>query len=448
MKYLLLFLCILVCQALPAQVIHTIAGNGTGDDGIPATDSRLYNPNGFCVDKFGNFYFSQNLGHKVRKIDTHGIITTFAGTGGAGFGGDGGAATDAHLNQPLGITVDSLGNLFIADTRNNRIRRVDRLTGIITSVVGDSLPGYTGDGGLATAAKINSPTCVAFDNLGNLFVGDNINNRIRKINNAGIISTFAGNGRLGVAGDNGPAILAEITPFSMVFDKSNNLYVSEEGYGLNKIRKIDVDGIITSIAGDSTAYLYNGDGIPATNAKLDPYYIIFDDLGNLLVTDVINNRIRKIDTLGFISTIAGNGIMGYTGDGGIATLAELDRPSGIALDRCGNLYIGQVAYFPAIRKVIYDSLCDPYTSGNLEITPVFSNTISIYPIPVTNSCTIKVPTTIASISLENSTGQTLFTQNYNTTTAEIDMSSYPAGMYIVKVRDKEGGVVVKKIVKE
>ena len=351
MKHLL-FILLFVPVSVNAQIITTIAGGGTGGDGVPATAASIYDPNGLAFDAYGNLYFADNLGSLVRKIDTSGIITTIAGTGTTGFSGDGGPSTAAQIDQPPGITVDAIGNLYIADAQNNRIRKVTVATGVISTVVGNGTAGFSGDGGLATAAALNRPSDVCFDNLGNLYIADNVNSRVRKVNTLGVITTFAGNGLLGSTGDGGPATAAECTPYSICIDHSGNLLIAEEGVGLGTIRKVDTSGIITTIAGSTSGYTYNGDGIPATSATLDPSYIAFNKIGELLISDTYNNRIRKIDSAGIIHTVAGNGTNGYTGDAGMATSAEISEPSGIAFDVCGNLYVGQVTT-PRIRKVTY-----------------------------------------------------------------------------------------------
>ena len=451
MRKLFLIVLFFLPFALKAQILTTIAGNGSSGDGLPASAASINDPNGLVVDKYGNLYFSENLSHKVRKIDTSGIITTIAGTGAAGFNGDGGLATAAKLNEPCGITVDTLGNVFIADGQNYRVRKVTVATGIITTVVGNSTLGFAGDGGPASAATISSPSGVCFDHLGNLYIADYNNSRIRKINTSGTITTVAGNGMLGSIGDGGPATAAKISAYSVCTDKHNNLYIAEWGTPGETVRKVDMYGIISTITGDTTTGLYNGDGIPATSATLDPNYLVFDDSGKLYISDFYNNRIRMIDTFGIIHTIAGNGIGGFTGDGGEADLAEIHSPSGIAIDACGNLYLGQVNT-PRIRKVSFNPTCYPYShhfdSTSLAIKTMINNEVHIYPNPVYSEITIKVNNKIDQITITNLIGQTVYSQACDLEKAEVNIAGLPEGVYIVKVTDNEGNVTTNKIIKE
>ena len=275
------------------------------------------------------------------------IITTMVGNGRYGYSGDGGAATAAGLYEPTGVAVDTAGNLYIADQFNNRVRKMDR-SGIITTIAGTSISGYNGDGIAATDAELNTPTDVAVDNFGNIYIVDEVNERIRKVNSAGIISTVAGNGYGspgpgGFSGDGGLAIDAELyAPFGIAVDVRGNLFIADEGN--NRIRKVNTSGIISTIAGNGYGAAwsgsYSGDGGPATAAELfDPGGVAVDGSGNIYIADVANRRIRKVDTDGIITTFAGTGISGYSGDGGMATLAELVTPTGITVDKKGNLYI-------------------------------------------------------------------------------------------------------------
>lgn len=326
--------------ALTPGTISTVAGNGTpgySGNGGPAISAGM-SPDGITFDSAGNLYLAGN--NAIRKIAANtSVITTVAGNGTPGYTGDGGPATSAELQSNF-ITVDAAGNLYIGDTGNNAIRRVAANTGIITTVAGTGTQGFSGDGGPATSAELNLPGNIAFDNMGNLYFPDTANNRIRKVQaTTGIIITVAGNGTQGYSGDNGPATSAELTaPVSIAIDSKNNLYISDTGN--NVIRKVTVTGVITTVAGNG-APGYSGDGGPATSAKLhSPAALALDSANNLYISDENNNRIRAVtaDT-GIITTVAGNGTLGYSGDGGSATSAELDSPYGLVLDGTGNLYI-------------------------------------------------------------------------------------------------------------
>jgi hypothetical protein len=329
--------------ALTPGIVSTIAGNGTAGysgDGGAATSAELNAPNSIVVDNAGNVYICDWLNNVVRKISaTTGIITTVAGNGIAGYTGDGGPATSAELNWPQGIAIDSAGNLYIAEYRNHVIRKVNTATGIITTYAGNPSGGFSGDGGPAASAKLTQPVSVSFDNAGNLYIGDDGNIRIRKVAaGSGIITTIAGNGTRGFSGDGGPATSAELNnPYRVVSDSKGNLYFPDASN--NRIRKIDTTGIITTYAGTGTAG-YSGDGGPATSAELNtPISLAIDPADNIYVSDNSNSRLRKIDAAtGIITTIAGNGGSGFSGDGGAATSAQLG-PGGPAFDIASGLYV-------------------------------------------------------------------------------------------------------------
>lgn len=276
------------------------------------------------------------------------IINTLAGNGFVGFNGDGFTAPAATLNGPLGVAVDATGNVYIEDFYNSRIRKVNNLK-VITTVVGTGLPGNTGNGSVATNANI-VPHGVAVDKKGNIYVSDALYSIVRKVNNLGIISTYAGTNIAGHMGDGGAATSARLyKPYGMTVDSKGNLYVADAGS--NVIRKIDSLGKIWTVAGTDTASGYTGDGGAATSAKLDsPYSVAVDKIGNLYIADYKNNVIRMIDTAKNISTFAGLGTHGYSGDGGPATSAEFNNATGVAVDTFGNVYIAD-ADNHVIRKV-------------------------------------------------------------------------------------------------
>lgn len=343
-----IFFAICVSLALSFQavaqsgIISTFAGNGAAaswGDGGAATVASINHPIGIARDGSGNIYVAENQGHRIRKITPSGIISTVAGTGTAGYSGDGGPATSAKLFEPYWVDVDNSGNLYIADAFNNRIRKVSP-SGIITTIAGTGVGSYTGDGGAATAATLYTPTCVRVDNAGNVFFTDNSNNAIRKISTTGIITTVAGNGTLGFSGDGGPATLARLhNPSSVWPDAVGNLYISDAQN--NRIRKVNTSGIITTIAGTGGTS-FAGDGGPATAAQLQvPQEAIMNAAGDLYIADNWHHRVRKVSPSGIITTVAGT-TMGFSGDGGPATAAKLNYVNGICFGTSGTIYIADV----------------------------------------------------------------------------------------------------------
>jgi sugar lactone lactonase YvrE len=375
--------------AFTPGTITTVAGDGYNicvgqsncggysGDGGQATSAELSWPTGVALDGAGNLYIADLQNNRVREVNAAtGIITTIAGTGTGGFSGDNGPATSAELNAPNRLVIDGAGNLFISDFNNNRIRRVDAATGIITTFAGNGPVGHPvpsgffgGDGGPAASAELCGPAGMAFDSAGNLYIADSGNVRLRKVDAAtGIITTVAGNGFNpgcpafgvwgGFGGDGGPATSAELSLVSGVaFDNAGNMYLADTQN--SRIRRVDAaTGIITTISGNGS-WAYNGDGIPAANAELNqPLAVQVDSAGNLYIDDNSNNRMRKVDAItGIITTVAGNGYGemtnwggGYTGDGGPATSAEMANPNALILDGVGNMYIADTRN-NVIRKV-------------------------------------------------------------------------------------------------
>ena len=317
----------------------------------------MHYPSGIATDRLGNLYISE-VYNRVRKVSAaSGVITTIAGDGQFGFSGDGGPASSATLNEPFGLAVDAYGNLFIADSGNNRIRKLAS-NGVITTVAGTGSGGgvttFAGDGGPAVSAYLNEPSGVAVDASGNLFIADSGvnggNNRIRKVSVSGVITTIAGNGSYRYSGDGGPATAAQLQyPVGVAVDSSGNLFIAD--YFNSRIRRVSPNGLIDTVAGNGR-YDFSGDGGRATAASLRyPQSVAVDQAGNLFVADLITNRIRMVSvSSGIITTVAGNGNYGYSGDGGRATSASLNYPAGIAVDASGNLFIADQANH-AIRKV-------------------------------------------------------------------------------------------------
>lgn len=340
MKSLLstLFLSASVCAQ--AQHINTLAGNGTAGfsgDNTPATSASMNSPYGVAADVVGNIYFADRFNHRVRKINTLGIITTIAGTGTAGYNGDNMPATDALLNDPNGIAVDVGGNIYVTDRANNRVRKIT-IGGTISTVAGSGSTVFNGDGIPATNASIISPRGVAVDAIGNIYIADQGYNRVRKVDPAGIISTIAGIGVSGFSGDNGPATAARLAgPYSIAIDGMGNVFIADVDNG--RIRRISPTGIIKTVAGTGTAS-YNGDNIPATAAHLfEPIAITVNTAGDLFIADAWNNRVRKVTPAGIITTVAGTGVAGFFGDGGNAVLAQFTNIYGIAITSTGNLVV-------------------------------------------------------------------------------------------------------------
>ena len=342
------------------SIITTVAGNGTAGysgDGGAATAASLKIPAAVAVDGSGNVYVADAFNSRIRKVSAAGIISTIAGTGIAGFSGDGGAATSANLYFPAGIAVDDSGNVYIADRGNAVIRKVSA-AGIITTIAGQ---GFGGDGGLATAAWLSRPHGLAIDGSGNIYIADDIDNRIRKISTSGIITTVAGIGSAGYSGDGSEATAAELNgPTGVTLDLGGNLYIADSWNYC--IRKVSTSGIITTIAGTGISG-YSGDGSAATMAQFTrPYGVAVDFSGNLYVADSGVASIRKIDLSGTITSFAGNGSRGYSGDGGAATAAQIIGAWGVAVDGSGNLYISD-GDNKRIRKVSANTLLGSITGS-------------------------------------------------------------------------------------
>lgn len=482
-----------------AQIIGRVAGTGTNGytgDGVSATTSGLNNPGKAVVDAAGNVYIADKANSLIRKVNTSGIISTIAGTvGSIGFNGDGAAATAAILNNPVSVGLDASGNnLYIADFGNNRIRKVNFSTGIITTVAG-STSGFGGDGGAATAANLTQPTDVALDASGNIYICDYGNHHIRKVNPAGIISSIAGTSG-GFAGDGGAATAAQLyAPNGICLDGFGNVFIAD--LGNQRVRKVDAAGIITTIAGSIAGFA--GDGGAATAAQLnDPSFVTTDIAGNVFISDMGNNRVRRASTDGLIHTIAGTGAVGFSGDGGAATAANISSPTGLAFDANNNLYITSqpvgivrkvnVATIPITGSAtvcVTDTTtisgivpCGVWTSSNPAVATVGSSsgivtgvaagtaTISynmglgsgsqaitasicpslnvtttlitepnIFPNPSNGSFKIELPGNLKStITVFNILGNVVATQSVeNTSPVNFDLGSVAAGSYIVKI---------------
>jgi sugar lactone lactonase YvrE len=327
--------------------------------------ANLSEPYSVAVDASGNLYIAEKSNNDIRKVTANGIISTLVGNGNPVYGGDGGAAVSSSLKAPTAVALDKIGNLYIADYGNNRVRKVD-INGIITTIAGNGTAAYAGDGGLATAASINGPISLAIDATGNIYIAEYNTSVIRMVNNKGIITTVAGSGSWGDGGDGGLATAAQLFwPSGVAIDVSGNLYIADTRYGY--IRKVNTNGIISRVVGKSIDYTFgngNGDGGLATSANIyGATGITVDVAGNLFIADSRNNRIRIVGKNGIINTIAGNG---GNPDGYAAVLAGVSSPNSTTIDLLGNLYIADVGN-NRVRKI-----------ANVAFVPTTSPTISSF----------------------------------------------------------------------
>ncbi len=346
-------------------IITTVAGTGvpgySGDNGT-ATAAQLRGPVALAVSGDGTVYIADYLNNRVRAINSSGIIRTVAGTGTSGYSGDGGAAASAQFSGPSGLSLDANGNLYIADSGNHRVRRISA-GGIVSTVAGNGTQGFAGDGGLATSANLDTPAGVLADAAGNIYVADSGNNRIRAVGSDGMIRTIAGSNPSEYEAM--PATLLTLNaPSGVAVDSSGSIYVAD--WYNHRIRKVTVDGLVRTIAGNGTAG-YSGDGGDAKQAQLNyPFAVAVDSSGNVYISDQGNNRVRRVGTDGVIRTVAGNGTSTFSGDGGQATNASLSTPAGIAVDASGNLYIADYNN-TRVRKV---------SSGGI-ITTIANNLVPV-----------------------------------------------------------------------
>jgi uncharacterized protein (TIGR03437 family) len=342
-----------VCACSPAiaqtQIINTVAGSGaTGTfsnahfsgDGGPATSALLNQPASIFLDASGNLFIADTANSRIRKVSPTGTITTVAGNGCCNYSGDGGQATSAAMDLPQGVAVDSSGNIYIADTGNSVIRKVSA-GGVISTIAGKfGFMGEYGDGGPANQSVLWSPMGVGVDAAGDLYIADTVNNVIREVSaGSGNISVVAGNQTQGFAGDGGTATSAELyLPTGVFVDSSGNLFIADRGN--NRIRKVSTSGTITTVAGNGSAGS-TGDGGPATAAELyQPTNVAVDAAGDIFIAATKNNKIREVSAgSGIITTVAGDGAMGFYGDGGTATNALLNQPQGVAVDSSGDIFL-------------------------------------------------------------------------------------------------------------
>ncbi len=449
----LLFLLLFLPIVTEGQIITTVAGSslfsGLGDGG-PATAAHI-EPYGCVADKDGNLFITEYEAHRIRKVNTAGIITTIAGTGVGGYNGDGIPATEAQLDYPQDIAVDVNGNIYFADEGNKRVRRIDAATQIITTIAGNGELdcNYFINGATATSSCIGDIRGMCIDRAGNVFIANWA--EVDKIDPSGIINVIAGTDGIGSGSfpfsTPVPAISASLSGIKdITVDNSDNLYIkldylpyrAQNGYAA--IVRVDTAGVLSQYAG--TGYDgYSGDGGMATDAKIEfvTSGLTTDTKGNLyFCTD---DEVRKVDNAGIICTVAGNGTAGFSGDGSPATAAQLNFTTGITTDSSGNLFI--VDYMSdRIRKVTQPSCGYIHTAG---ITATESNKrFSIYPNPVKTDLTINAPYPIFSISIINIVGQLVVCRQCNTSKVQVDVSALSAGVYLVRVN----GLEVRRFVKQ
>jgi DNA-binding beta-propeller fold protein YncE len=344
----------------PAGIITTAAGGELGDD-TPSRDVALYGPHGVALAPDGTLYIAESGCDRVRRLDRIGVVATLAGNGVRASSGDGGPAADAGLNLPRGVVVGPDGSVYIAESGGHRVRRVDAV-GIISTVAGDGEAGYGGDGGPAVEARLNCPRGVAAAADGSIYIADTENHRIRKVGADGIITTVAGNGTPGYSGDTLPGRGGEPMPATMAsFNRPHGVAVGPDGSvyiadtGNNRIRRLHPAGFITAVGSDVVDHRF---GLRAPDAGLNlPVAVAVSPDGSLYIADTGNHRVRKIDAAGAMITVAGDGIWGYRGDGGPAATAGLWYPRGVAVAADGTLYIGDDCN-DRVRRVRWRP-CDP-----------------------------------------------------------------------------------------
>ncbi len=434
-----------------AQIIRTYAGSGFGAGGAggysgdhgPANMAQLNKCTGVAFDGAGNVYIADRDNNVVRKVNTLGIITTFAGTDTPGYSGNGNAAVLARLNHPCSVASDAAGNVYISDNGNNVIRIVST-AGIINTYAGNDTAGYSGDSGPANYASLNNPLGIAVDGTGNLYIADAGNHVVRKVDGAGIISTIAGNGTYGYSGDNGPAVEAQLSnPVDVAVDPYGDVFIAD--INNNVVRELlDSTGDIVTFAGNGTAG-HAGDGGDATNAQLFfPSSVSVDNGGSVYITDQGNNTVRRVDSLGNISVFAGVPLTnGYSGDNGDPTLAHLNSPSDVTADGWGRIYIADYGN-NVIRLVTYD--------GVAGVLPVASKTgVNVYPNPSNGQFVLEVPQTgsNAAISVVDVLGRVVATRNTEETktrAAMISFSGIADGCYVVKVNSGTNNYFLQVVV--
>jgi trimeric autotransporter adhesin len=436
-----------------AQNITTIVGGGFSGlgDGGQATSAQLNNPHGIGFDPLGNIYVADGNAQRIRKITVStGIITTAVGTGVSGYNGNGIAATSAQIYSPWGLTLDAVGNIYFCDLMNNRIRKVTASTGIISNIAGRPASGmfatnsgYNGDGIPADSAKLYQPMGLAIDAVGNVYIADLYNNRIRKVTvSTGIISTIAGTGGNTFNGDGIAATSADVFgPTAVAVDAVGNVYIADNGN--DRIRKIDIStGKISTICGNG-GMGFSGDGGPASQAQIRPYGMCIDVLGNLYITDSQNSRVRKITaSTGIISTIAGTGANGYSGDGGPATQAQIVSTSGVAVDAAGNVYLSDSGN-NRVRKISASTV-------GVESFADVTIGLSVFPNPFNASTVISFDNeqTNITVFVKDMQGKLLKQELFSGKEFSLSKSGLSAGVYVLEISKAGKPIANNKIVVE
>ncbi len=435
MKWLLIPLLFLPIFS-KAQIITTIAGNGVlGNTGYggPANVASIGYVGGVAVDSNNNLYFSSSdlvTFSVVLKVSAAGVLSRFAGNDTAGFSGDGGPATAAKVHFPLDIAIDKKANVYISDLyANHRIRKVDS-AGTITTFAGNGSDTLTGDGGPATAAGLGQGNGICFDAAGNLYVA--AGSKIRRIDTAGIITTFAGTGVQGYSGDGGPASAAQFfKPSKITIDRHGNMYIADEFN--NRIRKIDVAGIITTVAGNG-ATGFSGEGVQATVAQCEhPVGVCIDECDNLYISTYNSHRIRIVNGSGMIKTFAGTGAAGYSGDGGPPTAARLFHPNFLCINKNGDIYLGDPHNY-RVRYVQMDG-CKNTTETSATLPSHYVTDIN--PNPCSQFLTISSFDQIKSVTISNLAGQVVMNNKFFTPKLTLGVQDLPNGIYIIRINDTE-----------
>ncbi|MBX2905225.1 MAG: T9SS type A sorting domain-containing protein [Taibaiella sp.] len=436
---LLLFSLFFFSPAFAQYAISTVAGTGIGGfsgDGGAATLAQVEYPQGVCLDKDGNVYIADSYGCRIRKIDkVTGIITSVAGNGVGPNAGNNVPATDATLALPISVYIDKEDNLYISC--RYCVRKVNLPTGIISTVAGSfSSGGYTGDGGNATASMLATPICVAVAKNGDVFIGDRGNNTIRKIEKAsGTISTFAGNGLPSFSGDGGPASSAQLNfAGAIAIDTNDNIYIGDN----NRIRKVENStGIINTIGGTGAAAHAGDGGDVAAASIITPSGMCVDNGGNIYFSETFGSRVRKVDvTSNTIKTIAGNGNDGFSGDGGSGSFAEMNLPIGVCVNGNGStVYIADKVNH-RIRKLYAPSL-DMVRPGK-EVT------VAVFPNPSTGRFRVNLDISAdCQATVCNAIGQVVMQTQFSSGDFEINLDDFPMGIYLLSVETAESRAICK-----